>query len=445
MAYQSFPGEPGDSDSPAKLKALALPALQGKTVLDVGCNGGYFCGVAMAAGAAGVTGMDANAAVIEQARARFPGPTFLARSWDHLPEARFDVILLLSSIHYADDQPALIASLVSRLEDDGVLVLEMGIAHGEQAQWVAVDRVMDVRYYPTMAMMGQVLAGYNFRLIGKSVMQAGDPIPRYVFHIRRKRQTVILCLDGSGVGKSSLCRSMQQVSGGEIAVVALDDHVLAYHAAVFGPSAALTAEELIAAYDRICQAGALAGFAEAIARQVGSGPLVVLEGVIPAGYRTEFASHIRAACACDIWMLSPFQIHTLPTSQEASEQPQAPVELSETASIIGCIDTVRRNERGIALVGWAFDKVSGLGIDRMRMDIGGRMAELLEFSRSRRTDVCEKMGAKSDLVGFAFEIPLDGAHAEQLLEQFRLRTVTLKAVIGTEISRNLYLAPGALQ
>ena len=44
MAYHDFPWQKGASDSFAKLLALSLPALQGKSVLDVGCNEGYFCG-----------------------------------------------------------------------------------------------------------------------------------------------------------------------------------------------------------------------------------------------------------------------------------------------------------------------------------------------------------------------------------------------------------------
>lgn len=38
MSYQSFPWTQGDSVSPAKLIALDLPRLEGKSVLDVGCN-----------------------------------------------------------------------------------------------------------------------------------------------------------------------------------------------------------------------------------------------------------------------------------------------------------------------------------------------------------------------------------------------------------------------
>lgn len=46
MAYQSFPWEQGDSLSVNKLAALDLPRLEGKSVLDVGCNAGFFCGFA---------------------------------------------------------------------------------------------------------------------------------------------------------------------------------------------------------------------------------------------------------------------------------------------------------------------------------------------------------------------------------------------------------------
>ena len=117
--YQSFPGAAGDSRTLDKLKALSLPSLAGRRFLDVGCNEGFFCGFASHAGAARVVGLDASAGFIERARARFPRCEFIARSWDELPEGPFDVVLLASALHYAEDQPTLIHSLASRLSLDG--------------------------------------------------------------------------------------------------------------------------------------------------------------------------------------------------------------------------------------------------------------------------------------------------------------------------------------
>src|SRR5688500_8988885 len=181
--YQSFPGVDGDSRSLDKLKALRLPDLAGRRFLDVGCDEGFFCGFASFQHAERVVGVDRSAVFIERARARFPNCEFHQQGWDALPEGPFDVILLASSLHYADDQPALIRRLVEQLAPDGVLVLELGIAGFAKSEWVKVSRGIDERFFPTMAMLRETLADYAWKWMGPSVSQAGDPVPRHVVHI----------------------------------------------------------------------------------------------------------------------------------------------------------------------------------------------------------------------------------------------------------------------
>src|SRR5262245_37433717 len=70
--YQSFDDAVGMVDSYAKLKAMHLPLLVGRSFLDVGCNEGYYCGMALRAGASRVVGVDSFALAVERARRRFP-------------------------------------------------------------------------------------------------------------------------------------------------------------------------------------------------------------------------------------------------------------------------------------------------------------------------------------------------------------------------------------
>ena len=123
--YQSFPDAAGDSLTLDKLKTLHLPELSGKSFFDVGCNEGFFCGFAHFQGATRVLGIDQSAAYLARARKRFPACEFREQDWTSLPDERFDVILLASALHYAEDQTALIGALVERLAEDGVLVLEL--------------------------------------------------------------------------------------------------------------------------------------------------------------------------------------------------------------------------------------------------------------------------------------------------------------------------------
>ena len=150
-SYQSFPDQAGGSHSFDKLTQLRLPPLAGRSFLDVGCNEGFFCGFAHQQKASRAVGIDMNAGFLKRAQQRFPQCEFLNQTWDVLPEGPFDVILLASAVHYADDQPALIKRLVDHLSPDGTLVLELGIFSSPENEWKPVKRSIDTRYFPTMA------------------------------------------------------------------------------------------------------------------------------------------------------------------------------------------------------------------------------------------------------------------------------------------------------
>lgn len=206
--YQSFPDAPGDSRTFEKLQALRLPEMAGKRFLDVGCNEGFFCGFASFQGAARSVGIDHSAQFIARARQRFPACEFLHSTWDSLPEGPFDVILLASALHYAEDQPALIERLVGHLSDDGVLVLELGIVSSSKSEWVKVERGIDERYFPTMPLLRELLDGYAWKWMGPSVMQDGDPVARHVVHISRPRRMAYLLMQPPAYGKTSIARSL---------------------------------------------------------------------------------------------------------------------------------------------------------------------------------------------------------------------------------------------
>lgn len=221
MSYQSFPWQVGDSKSFEKLVGLHLPALKGKSVLDVGCNAGFFCGWAAFQQAAKVKGIDHNPSFIEQARQWFETCSFSCMSWDDLGLEKYDLILCLSAIHYAKDQKALIDLLMNRLSSGGMLVLETGIAPGELDEFVKVERSIDCRYFPTFSKLHSMLADYTFKAIGLSVPQAGDPLPRYVYHIQHAKPLAILFLDAHYTGKTRVASkiinpSIPRISGDAI-------------------------------------------------------------------------------------------------------------------------------------------------------------------------------------------------------------------------------------
>lgn len=200
----------GDSDSPNKLKSLLLPPLNGKSILDVGCNEGFFCFEAIRQGAIRAVGIDQREVFIKKAKERSASHSmadkidFICTDWENLPEEKFDVVLLLSSLHYADNQQKLVADIMQRVHENGLFILECGILSGETAEFRKVTRGIDERYFPTSGMIKKMLENYAFRIAGNSVAQSGDPVKRFVVHIKHKKGVCLLIGGAPWSGKTTL-------------------------------------------------------------------------------------------------------------------------------------------------------------------------------------------------------------------------------------------------
>ena len=199
------------SESQAKLRTLALPRLSNLSVLDIGCNEGFFCQIAAKMGARRVLGMDCSQLSIEKAKMRLEATPSLSKapiefrhaSWWAVPKEQFDVILFLSAIHYEPEQKKLLDFLATRLKPDGLLILECGVAQNASSAWTLVNRGADMYRFPSHEhLCTTLLSRYAVTTRNKSVMQKGDPVPRFVFHCSLKRPTVGVIGGRSGHGKS---------------------------------------------------------------------------------------------------------------------------------------------------------------------------------------------------------------------------------------------------
>lgn len=112
-------------------------------VLDLGCGEGWFCGIALAAGARSVVGVDPSALMLERARASIADPraSFVngfAEDVEFDAES-FDVVVSVLSLHYVEDYAGVVGSVARWLAPGGVfaMVIEhpMGTSQREM-DWI---------------------------------------------------------------------------------------------------------------------------------------------------------------------------------------------------------------------------------------------------------------------------------------------------------------------
>ncbi len=188
LSYQNAGSPLGGSYSENKLRRLGLPDLRGRHFLDLGCNSGFYCAYAKRMGAQRVVGVDVDKAVVAEARSTHPGVEFLDEGWDVLPTGTFDVIILLSAIHYADDPVALIGRLHQLLNPGGLLVLEGGVLDIESA-W-ATDCLVPgwrqvgdrCRHLSAGYLRRHALTSFDWKVHGPSEPRGGDEVARHVVH-----------------------------------------------------------------------------------------------------------------------------------------------------------------------------------------------------------------------------------------------------------------------
>ena len=206
--YQSHDGIVGMSDSKNKWQRLKIPAnLEGKRVLDIGCNEGLLTSWCEKQGAASVIGIDFDKPRIEYARAHYASERveFLHQGWQNLPNGPFDLVLWTSSMHYERDPKHILDSILAVMSADGLLILECGWFPRPGREMIEVSRHSDIQYYPTADLLRDgLLINFSVREVSPAETTPGDPVPRSVFHCRRRASTVIFVTGGMAAGKTDL-------------------------------------------------------------------------------------------------------------------------------------------------------------------------------------------------------------------------------------------------
>lgn len=420
LRYQSFPGISGDSLSLDKLIALRLPSMSGQTFLDVGCNEGFFCGYAKHSGAVRVVGLDHSAAFIGRARGRFPDCDFYCQGWSCLPDGEFDVILLASALHYADDQPALVKSLMGKLARGGTLVLELGVVSQSGNQWVEVTRGIDKRLFPTWDKLEEVLQGYAWKHMGPSVSQSGDPVRRHVIHIRHRLPVVYLLTSPPGCGKSSIARSLFAPAG--MRVVSSDSLVAdvvagrcqasdSFKDIVTKGFSHLKIDE---AFVRIFERGCMKEWVDLCVRQAGDGDFAV-DGYVPPPYVLPLEEELRRRGYMVVkldWQRVGGGWRTLSEVKDSANAYYSSLRSSslDSSSVIfpfagvkGFVDSVEILNGELVVRGWALSD-SGRHVEVLAIDVPGERRYVEIFSRQARPDVVKHFGGGDLMCGFEFAV-----------------------------------------
>lgn len=427
--YQTFPDVRGDSRTLDKLAALHLPVLEGCTFLDVGCNEGFFCGFAKFAGAVRSVGLDRSREFIERARQRFPDCEFHCQSWDDLPDGPFDVILLASALHYAEDQPALLHRLVERLDRDGVLVLELGLATSQQSEWVKVTRGIDERWFPSLMKLREILAPYASKWMGPSVNQAGDPVERHVVHVSPRRPVAYLLMQPSGHGKSSVASKLFVPAG--VPVVSGDRQISRLARGELTEPAALRAAvtsdfspySINRTIERVMAMGMAPDVVALWLAEAGNGDFAV-DGYVPSRYHEQVRGLLTTAGYLPVMLdwdrPGPARLGDRKLGRKVKafyrslrKQGGPSVRDDQPADGVatrGYVDRIKVMRGRLVIQGWAMG-ADGQLPPALAVRLKGRIVTCLDFDILPRPDVAEHLNAPGDRFGFRIELDADDARS----------------------------------
>jgi len=438
--YQSFPDMQGDSCTLDKLKALRMPELSGKRFLDVGCNEGFFCGFASYVGAARSVGLDSSAIFIERARGRFPQCEFIRSDWSALPDGLFDVVLLASALHYADDQPALVHALMSRLAPDGVLILEIGVVPSNKSEWVQVKRGIDERCFPSMPMVRKMLAGYAWKHIGNSVDQAGDPVKRHVFHVSRLRPLACLLMQPPAYGKTSIAASLFAtsdvpiISGDDVLVQIADGKLTASPELAELVRKNFSHLNLDVTISELFNEGFAEEFLQICINNIKSDNFVfdmyvpqrwhatVKKILMDSGYLPIFLQWNRLGgdlpSLVQIESCADAFFHSLENASMGSLPPKEETRLPENGQ--GFLDEVSYQTGELVLRGWAVDHTGKLP-EKIQIRLDGMELLADGYERQYRPDVQRALRLSHALVGYRIVLSLPGLDRSAIASRLQLQ------------------------
>ena len=102
----------------------ALPSLEGKSVLDIGCGEGSDCAFYLESGAKMVSGLDASKELLEKAKNKYPGIDFQYGVFEKIPfgDNKFDIVLSKYALMTSDDLEPIFSEVDRVLKPNGIFI-----------------------------------------------------------------------------------------------------------------------------------------------------------------------------------------------------------------------------------------------------------------------------------------------------------------------------------
>jgi len=218
QSYQYFSSSCGDnSRARSKLTKLGIPErLDGKTVLDVGCNEGFFSFESEKRGAK-VIGIEKSIQwynlATERKKELSSFVNFLNESWDDISNLnyKFDLVLFLGAFHYLkNNQPLMLKAIYDKMNKNGLLILEVGLLNKNENDWLVEDvkrPTGDICQYTNKQTIIKLLSEAGFAKIlfyGDGEPVVGDDIPLYIIHATKTEKIQPTIVE---YGKQSVIRT----------------------------------------------------------------------------------------------------------------------------------------------------------------------------------------------------------------------------------------------
>jgi hypothetical protein len=303
-----------------------------------------------------------------------------------------------------------------------------------------------------------VLEPYAWKYVGKSVAQAGDPIPRHVVQIKKRLPVAYLLMMPPSYGKTTIAKGLFPKAGVTVAMgdVLLNEISKGKRSVSKGLSDIVTRHFEAGDVDRarlikdIFANDLGEDYITAWAGGVSTSD-IALDGFIPQQYHDFVAhmlsqlgyfpvqmnwsltgdpltSHASAVEGADLYKAALGGKPEPASSAPAAARAPATAPRPDKSNGAGFVDKISFDRNEIIISGWAYSG-DGAALETFLVNVSGKAFHCSPSERTRRNDVKRKFGLKDDGLGFVLRLPLTEEQRKNMTD------FSVKAVQGKTSKR----------